>query len=325
MPVPSAVSIELDVLNRFMPMAILLDSDWRVQRIGPTLQKLGVGLDNSGKYLLDIFDVTQPRRFLQAELTLRQTGGKIKGYFKDIANAKMKGFVQKLSGGQGFLVDFSLGAGLAKAVQENGLMARDFSHSDASLDLLYLVEVQQALLAEARRATFKMSVDRRSALSKADSDPLTGLSNRRGLDAFVQRIMGRKTFVPFALIMIDLDFFKAVNDTHGHAAGDAVLREVAQRLLNLTRRGDLVARSGGDEFNIILPNFTGASAAKGLSERIIDELQKPVLFNGKSCQIGASIGMTIVSKKIDFHKTEQAVDRALYTSKQSGRGTVTIV
>jgi len=325
MSIPSSVSMDLDVLERFMPMAVLMDSDWRIQRIGPTFDKLGLGSDNLGKYLLDIFEVTQPRRFLQGELALHKTGGKIKGHFKDIANAKMKGFVQKLSNEQGFLIDFSLGAGLTKVVQAKGLLARDFSPADASLDLLYLVEMQQALLAEARRATFKMSVDRRSALSKADTDALTGLSNRRGLDAFVRRIMGRKTFVPFALIMIDLDFFKAVNDNHGHAAGDGVLREVAQRLLKLTRRGDLVARSGGDEFNIILPNFTDSNAAIGLSERIIEELRKPVLFENKVCQIGASIGMTIVSEKIDFHKTEQAVDRALYTSKQAGRGTVTIV
>ena len=322
---PMKLQLDEETLNRFMPMYILFDNDWRVRRFGSTMGKLGMCENSIGCYFLDIFDVLRPRRFIQDTKILTEHDGKITARMKASSVGKLKGFARVLPGNQGILVNFSLGAGMVNAVDNEGLIARDFAPTDASIDLLYLIEVQQALLGEARKSTIQMHTDRSSAMAKADTDVLTGLSNRRGMEAFVGRIMGRKTFVPFAFIMIDLDFFKAVNDTFGHAAGDAVLAEVAKRLTQLTRRGDLVARTGGDEFNLILPNFTDSDAALELSKRIIRDLSKDILFESAVCTIGASIGTTVVLHKTDFVDLSEMVDKGLYESKQKGRGTVTMV
>jgi diguanylate cyclase (GGDEF)-like protein len=317
--------LDWDALNQFMPMYILFDKDWKIRRFGRTMAKLGMLDAHNGQYFLDVFDVLRPRRFIQNAEVLDEHGGKVTARMKAGSGGKLKGFAYVLPSDQGILLNFSLGAGMVSAVESEGLIANDFSPTDARVDLLYLIEVQQALLGEARKSTMKMHTDRRSALAKADTDVLTGLSNRRGMDAFVDRIMARKTFVPFAFMMIDLDYFKAVNDTMGHAAGDAVLSEVAVRLTNLTRRGDLVARTGGDEFNLILPEFSDGAAALDLSNRIIADLKRDITFENQTCTIGASIGTTIVSQKSDMAAVSSAVDKALYESKETGRGTATLV
>jgi diguanylate cyclase (GGDEF)-like protein len=322
---PWNLQFDFNTLDQFMPMFILFDNEWRIQRFGRTMAKLGMLEDHRGQFFLDVFDVLRPRRFIQNTDILNAHNGKVTARMKVGMVGKLKGYAHVLPNDQGILLNFSLGAGMVNAVENEGLVAHDFAPTDASVDLLYLIEVQQALLSEARRSTIKMHTDRRSAMAKADTDVLTGLSNRRGMEAFVDRVMARKTFVPFAFIMIDLDFFKAVNDTLGHAAGDAVLCEVATRLAGLTRRGDLVARTGGDEFNLILPDFSDAKAAMELSNRIIADLKRDVLLGNQKCSIGASIGTTIVSKKADFAELSDKVDKALYQSKEKGRGTATLV
>lgn len=319
------LTLEWDVLGRFLPKHVLLDAKWRICRFGPTMGKLGLTDADKGKYLLDVFDVVQPYDFLQDTSKLDHNGKKFKARLKSGTLAKMKGFAIELPQNQGVFVNFSLGASMIRAVEDHGLLAKDFAPTDSSVDLLYLVEVQQALLAEARRTTSRMHLDRRSALAKADTDVLTGLSNRRGMEAFSERIMARKTFVPFALLMIDLDYFKTVNDTLGHAAGDAVLREVAMRLTNLTRRSDLVARTGGDEFVVILTEFTDEKAAHELAKRIITELEQDITFEEQSCSIGASIGATVVCERTDMAALSETVDQALYASKEAGRGIATLV
>ena len=164
------------------------------------------------------------------------------------------------------------------------------------------------------------------AESMARHDALTGLPNRRvfaeTLEAAVRR--ARRGSISYAVLIIDLDCFKPVNDIHGHAAGDMVLSEVATRLASLSRTTDTVARLGGDEFAIIIDSVAPESAAdagSALAERIIARVAEPITIGEQTVEIGASIGIAICPDDgTDPEKLMRAADMAMYRAKEAGRG-----
>ncbi|MDZ4093531.1 MAG: GGDEF domain-containing protein, partial [Paracoccaceae bacterium] len=159
-----------------------------------------------------------------------------------------------------------------------------------------------------------------AAEEQALSDMLTGLGNRRALDIAIRKIIS--TGVSFGLMHIDLDYFKAVNDTLGHAAGDHVLRVVARVLSEETRIGDTLARVGGDEFVVVLPDLSDRVEMGQIADRIIENLSQPTAFEGKICRVSASIGMTISTDYVTVTADQMLndADQALYASKHAGRG-----
>ncbi len=161
----------------------------------------------------------------------------------------------------------------------------------------------------------------------ARHDTLTGLSNRL---MFREELERRCTATqhqskPFALMIIDLDRFKQVNDTLGHPAGDALLELVAKRLHTLTRAHDLVARLGGDEFAIIQDGATSPAASQRMATRVIAGLSQPYTIHGTTVSIGASIG---IARAPHDGNTASLLfgnaDLALYHSKDQGRGAATL-
>src|SRR5690606_15394788 len=128
--------------------------------------------------------------------------------------------------------------------------------------------------------------------------------------------------VPFGLMSLDLDCFKTVNDTLGHAAGDQVLRNVAQILSDEIRGSDFIARVGGDEFVLVLPDLTTQAAIDALAQRIIRRVQEPIMFDGTACEIGTSIGSTRTSlyDEPSIERMSRDADLALCESKRYGRG-----
>jgi diguanylate cyclase (GGDEF)-like protein len=158
---------------------------------------------------------------------------------------------------------------------------------------------------------------------QAHYDPLTALPNRLlFLDRLAQELatatagLGRG-----AVLYIDLDHFKRVNDTVGHAAGDQLLIIVAQRLRSCVKDGDTVARLGGDEFTVILRNVSDPDAARAVADRIIESLQLPVNIGGKDHYVAASIGITLFPD--DGQTIEELMrnaDTAMYRAKELGRG-----
>ena len=231
-----------------------------------------------------------------------------------------------LPGDEGALLNLSLGISVLEAVERHALTSNDFAPSDPTVEMLYLIEAQTAVLAESRKLNMRLEGARLAAEEQAFTDTLTGLSNRRAMDHVLARLAMPPAVEPFGLMHIDLDFFKQVNDTHGHAAGDHVLQHVARILTEETRAGDMVVRVGGDEFVLICRGSDDPMVLDKIARRIIDRLEKPIPFGDIECHISASIGTTVSSRyaKLDPEQMMNDADTALYASKEQGRARHTI-
>lgn len=158
----------------------------------------------------------------------------------------------------------------------------------------------------------------------ASHDPLTNLFNRREFEDLLDKSIAnaQRNNSSLALLLIDLDNFKAINDTFGHFHGDELLKQFANRLVLLVRKGDLLSRVGGDEFTLISLNIESPSSARHLAERILNELNSPYTINGKLITVTVSIGISIFPD--DGNTTEDLLrkaDLAMYKAKNSGKNT----
>ena len=152
-------------------------------------------------------------------------------------------------------------------------------------------------------------------------DAMTGLLNRRGFEeryaATVRRVRHGQTLA--AVVMIDLDKFKTVNDTLGHAAGDEVLKQVAQRLRGAVRYTDVAARLGGDEFAVLLARVADEAAAERVALRMHERLCEPLVVGGHEVEIGASLGLILLDQDAAPDALDTA-DRTMYDAKKGGGG-----
>jgi diguanylate cyclase (GGDEF)-like protein len=192
---------------------------------------------------------------------------------------------------------------------------------DITADMLLAQQLQTAKEdAEAKNAELEIAKNRIEHNSL--HDPLTGLFNRRKLDLELDALPQRevKSRNRFAIIHLDLDRFKQINDTLGHAAGDAMLIHAAKILKQYVHQDDLVARIGGDEFVIVVQNNCDRDTLKELSLNIIDAFRQPLDFEGFSCRCGVSIGIAFGEGiHADARKTLINADLALYRAKSMGR------
>jgi len=156
----------------------------------------------------------------------------------------------------------------------------------------------------------------------ASIDSLTKLMSRSAFEDAVSELLARTPHEPIALFLLDLDRFKPVNDSLGHAAGDIVLRLVAKRLRAAVRQGDLVARFGGDEFAVLSHNGSAIAEPAKVASRMLDILQRTYLVEGQLVNIGASIGIALSPQNgVTCAELLRSADLALYHSKASERGT----
>jgi diguanylate cyclase (GGDEF)-like protein/PAS domain S-box-containing protein len=180
-----------------------------------------------------------------------------------------------------------------------------------------LVEIEGIIIDITER---KAAEEKISLLARTDG--LTGLANRA---TFIERLQhafaaARRGTTPFAIFYLDLDHFKPVNDTLGHAVGDLLLQQVAQRLAGCTRGADLVARLGGDEFGLLQTELHEIANAGELAAKIQAELAQPYLIEGNEVRISVSIGICPYSSEIgDAASMLTQADLALYRSKEEGR------
>lgn len=159
---------------------------------------------------------------------------------------------------------------------------------------------------------------------QARTDPLTLLGNRRMFRERLRDLMANLDPAQdtAAVLSIDLDRFKAINDTLGHSVGDALLRSVASRLKSVVRREDVVARLGGDEFAVIQSGGPQPNSAAALAKRLVDLLGRSYIIDGNLLNIGASVGVALIpTDGVDDDEILKNADLALYRSKQDGRRT----
>ncbi len=159
---------------------------------------------------------------------------------------------------------------------------------------------------------------------QANFDALTGLPNRTLLYDRIRQALAqtRRQHQSIGILFIDLDRFKPVNDTYGHAAGDILLKQVAQRILDCVRAGDTVARVGGDEFVILLPMVEFTRTPHVIAERILEAINRPFHVGDATVMISASIGITLSHDADHIDGLLKRADDAMYQAKKSGNGNI---
>jgi diguanylate cyclase (GGDEF)-like protein len=306
-------------LSRLMPMHLLLDREERVAGLGPTLARVLGGVDLVGARFSDLFEIRSPGGVTSVAQLLELSGDRFRLVVRGGSRVGLRGLGMRVSDGEQVLINLSFGIDLVGAVREFALSNADFAATELAMELLYLAEANAAVTRELRGLNLRLEGARLAAEEEAMTDPLTGLRNRRAADLFLERLC--KAGAPFGLLHLDLDYFKAVNDTLGHAAGDLVLEEVGRILREQTRAEDCAARIGGDEFVVIVSSRTDPAVLVAIADRIIARVSQPIDVDGAPARVSASVGIVRAADMAhpDPARILAAADRALYAAKHAGR------
>lgn len=315
-----AIRSALDIL---CPMHLQLTETGHIIHAAPTLLKLRKDVDLIGKRFLEVFRLDRPRSITTMTDLLARARSKLHLEFRDAPRTGLKGVLVRLPKQQGIIVNLSFGISVVEGVRDYDLSSADFAATDLAIEMLYLVEAKSAAMEASHKLNKRLQGAKLEAEKQASTDTLTGLCNRRAADLILAERVEKGN--DFALMHLDLDFFKAVNDTKGHAAGDFVLQEVAKVMRAQMRRSDTIARVGGDEFIIIIDGKVPKAELKQIADRLIRGIEKPIKFGDEQCRISASIGIAIRDRSVDLDVEElvQRSDRALYASKKQGRSRAT--
>ena len=306
-----------EVLDHLCPLNLRLDAAGQIVHLGPTLSKMGLEA-LMGETFDNVFAIERPGTITTFEHLASQSSTRAHLKLRKSPRIEFKAAV--VPSGDETIVTLSFGTGTRAAVEKFDLSASDFAATDLTSELLYVLEAKSAVVAESRNLNRRLDAARKAAEQIAQTDALTGLQNRRAMTQYLDQLITSR--LPFACMHMDLDYFKRINDTFGHAAGDYVLRAVAQVLNSETRAEDCVARIGGDEFVLIFVRVTDPVFLQRIAQRMITKLEEPMQFDQHVCCISASAGTSI---SIDYPNPDPDVmlsdaDRALYASKKAGRG-----
>ena len=191
------------------------------------------------------------------------------------------------------------------------LRARAFEDGDGSTQVVGSVEDVTADLERSEKL-------RRDAFT----DPVTGMGNRRALEHELEELLDADPHQPFAILLIDLDGFKQVNDSLGHDAGDTVIADVGQRLRSVCRSTDTLTRLGGDEFVVVCHEIDDGDAVMELAERLLPALRQPYEYKDSPLELSASIGVALSRPNLSVLGLLQMADHAMYEAKRAGRNQV---
>ncbi|WSG39252.1 diguanylate cyclase [Dactylosporangium sp. NBC_01737] len=326
------------------PFHLVLDRDLRILQAGPSLHRLCPGI-RPGAPLGSLFTVTTPR----SASTFEAMAGRARSIFllrgTTDRSVTLRGqMLHDAADGVLFFVGSPWVTDTA-ALGGLGLTLDDFAVSDAVVDYALLLQNQAASLATARDLAARLQASTVELTHQAFHDALTGLPNRNRFTESIHAALAPghdPDCDHFSVLMLDLDGFKAVNDSYGHSAGDELLRIVAERLRHVTRPGDVVARLGGDEFAILVvpggraADTVGGSAAGGgpdaggwrhcvaadVADRAMTVLREPVCLPvpaDVTIQIAASVGIAECGGAGTADDIMRNADLAMYVAKGAGK------
>lgn len=315
-------------LDALMPFHLRLDASGEIIDAGRTLAKLCSDTPLIGTPFFQRFSVCKPRNIKDITALEKKLGQKLFVESATDRSLKLRGMAVAVDGSGTFILNFSLAGDIADITGRFQLKTHDFAPADSSVDLLYLIETQATVLADLRDLTQRLQDAKAEAEHLAITDALTGLPNRRALTTALARRLALKDSPGerpgFALMQIDLDGFKSVNDTISHAAGDEVLKHAASILRSEIHHANMLARTGGDEFVAVIDRCPERYQVEQMCHRIIDRLSIPIPYEDRCCKIGASIGVAYCEDAAEYDADRLLVDAdlALYESKRAGRGRV---
>ena len=309
-----------DALSKICPMHMVVSKNGCIESAGPTLQKLAPSHCLVGQNVFDVFQLERPRNVASLPELLEHAPASIKVKFRDNPDITLKGIVCLKDDNGGAIVNLGFGLSILDAVNTFTLTNTDFAPTDLAMEMLYLVEAKSAAMESTRTLNHRLKIALDALEEQALTDTLTGLKNRRAMESEVAPMFASDR--RFALMQIDLDYFKAINDTLGHAAGDHVLQQAAQIMQEMIRPDDICVRFGGDEFVIVFDNPPSRRDLHALAGRLISELEQPILYEEHFCTISASAGTVFrePAERRGLAELLRDADLALYAAKKSGRG-----
>ncbi|PWL35401.1 MAG: GGDEF domain-containing protein [Marivita sp. XM-24bin2] len=307
-----------DLLLALRPMHVCISPTGHIRQAGKSFSKL-VCVDPTGCRFLEVFEVMRPTRPSTMTNLRSLVGQVLRLRLRSEPKLILRGLVID-DQAHGVILDLSFGIAVVDAVQRFGLTAQDFAPSDLVMELLFLQEAKSSAMAASFSLNARLNGARLAAETAALTDGLTGLHNRRALDAALDQLGQSDT--EYAVLQMDLDRFKQVNDSLGHAVGDEVLKRVAAIMRSHTRQEDLLIRSGGDEFIILCPGLTNRARLAELAASLISDISEPLPIAPHSITIGASIGVMVTRDTAPILPAEmvERADIALYAAKRKGRG-----
>ncbi|OSQ65701.1 GGDEF domain-containing protein [Marivita cryptomonadis] len=307
-----------DLLLAIRPLHVCIGPTGHIRQVGKSFCKLGID-DPTGSRFLEVFEILRPAKPASMSELRDLAGQVLRLRLRAEPGLGLRGLVVD-DRADGAILDLSFGIAVVDAVQRFGLTAQDFAPSDLVMELLFLQEAKSSAMAASFSLNARLNGARLAAETDALTDGLTGLHNRRALDGALARLGQSDT--EYAILQMDLDRFKQVNDTLGHSVGDAVLKRVAAIVRSQTRQDDLLVRAGGDEFVVVCPGLTDDLRLTSLAAGLIRAISEPAMIDGQDVTIGASIGIAVsrMVVRCDPATHVSRADVALYAAKRSGRG-----
>lgn len=320
----SFARLDLAAMDQLMPLHMAMGTDGTISHVGPTLAKVVGAPSLIGDQFFERFEVRRPTGLISVQALVNVPSRALRLRLLGPRSVSFTGIATRLADG-GALVNLSFGITVIDVLRDHDLTSADFAPTDLTIEMLYLREAQTAAIEEWRKQNARLAGARDAAERQAFTDALTGLRNRRAIDEVAAELIAARE--PFTLMLVDLDYFKRVNDELGHPAGDAVLRRVAGVLREETRRNDVVGRIGGDEFAVLMTGVCETSLAKEIASRIQSRLEEEISVTGGMAQVSASIGITssCLYPVAQIEDMMQDADAALYASKGAGRARYTLV